>query len=78
MADRHKRPNRTIRLPEDLEKRLDKIAAERDLKFNAIVVAVLKAWVDGMNEHMPPAETAVTPQVRPYSKEQQAGKGRKR
>ena len=72
MADRHKRKPRSVRLPEDLEQRIDKMAAERDTTFNAIVVEAVRLMVGGSTA--PAAvyrEPVVAPQARPYSKEQQ-------
>lgn len=69
MADRHKRPNRSVRLPLDLEQQVDKIAAERGVSFNAVMVEAARRLVGGDTTE----PTVVTPRpVLGYSKEQQA------
>lgn len=84
VADRHKRKNRSIRLPEDLEQQVDAEVAKRGLKFNAAAVEAFRAWVSGHT--MKSARRAAVRPQRPsssgsaplgYSKEQQARKGKR-
>ena len=81
MADRHKRKNRSVRLPEDLEQWLDKQAEQPGVTFNGLVVDACRllqaARSDDVVPPAPTRKTAVRPRtVVGYSKEQQA-RGRK-
>lgn len=50
------RSNKTIRMPDDLINRLQKLADQNDISFNQLVVQCCEYAIDNMADPLPPAE----------------------
>lgn len=50
------RSNKTIRMPDDLINRLQKLADQNDISFNQLVVQCCEYAIDNMADQLPPAE----------------------
>lgn len=77
MADRHKRPQRSIRLPKDLEAWIDNhVAEDPERSFNSVMVIAAENYRTlaeaDPRPHQPWSKPVVRPPVVGYSKERQA------